>query len=237
MPAHTHAPSAFLTLFLSADLALHAIAIGLCDHLLVSNTSSSQAFSLAVSSYTRSLQAIGRNLIVLSMCIQAALFSFPVSLAWARFAGTKTAMALIQFDKAVANIKTGIGQGRIWRSVVSWCVEEVGDGVPARPWMWDGKMVGWWIGSLIVKLLIMGIATFFTCLNYFSIVSATAAALYTSDPNLPNNPYDQLVGVTSVHLGLCITHLLILVWTCFQMCSACYGIRGGGFSALGITST
>ncbi|KAI9223662.1 hypothetical protein BC828DRAFT_402959 [Blastocladiella britannica] len=224
MQIHRRPPALSVTLLLALDLALHAWALS--HHAaLIAN----RAVITAIAPSVVTVLATCQSLVLVSCLVQAIPLALPVTMGWVQFAISRTAMLIAHRHRHQSSKNNGL----LVRAALAHTHP---DAIPAPAWRWRRGIVIAWSAVLAVKVLSLGIALYMILSPLAAVQVAAAAALYTSDPNVPGNAYDTLSAGATDTLLLLASVSACTVWAIVQSWAACRGIGRGGFWALGVSS-
>ncbi|KAJ3365616.1 hypothetical protein GGF32_008754 [Allomyces javanicus] len=154
-----------------------------------------QGYLAAVAPYSQTLLSVSQSMLAVSIALVVIPFLVPVAWAWTQF----VLFSVSQLSKARRS-----------------------NSEPPPRWTWTGRGIGWWMASLVLRIVILATTLYFGTLNAQLISTKAATALYDARPGDPFPLVNQLSTTTSTVAQYLATLAALGALTLLELGTGCY---------------
>ncbi|KAJ3375421.1 hypothetical protein GGF31_004539 [Allomyces arbusculus] len=162
---------------------------------LVAEILADRGYLAAVPPYPQTLLGVSQSMLAVSLALVVIPFLMPAAWAWTQF----VIFGVNQLSKARRSSSE-----------------------PPPRWTWTGRGIGWWMASLVLRLVILATTLYFGTLNAQLVSTKSATALYDARPGDPFPLVDQLSMTTSTVTQYLASLAALGALTLLELGTGCY---------------
>ncbi|KNE66624.1 hypothetical protein AMAG_11742 [Allomyces macrogynus ATCC 38327] len=162
---------------------------------LVAKLLTDGGYLAAVATYPQTLLSVSQSMLAVSVALVVVPFLVPVAWAWTLF----VVFSVSQLSKARRS-----------------------NSEPPPRWTWTGRGIGWWMASLVLRIVILSTTLYFGTLNAQLVSTQSATALYDTRPRDPFPLVDQLSTTISTITQYLASLAALGALTLLELGTGCY---------------